>query len=266
MKAIKRALCASAALCLAAGAHAEASPWNRDGADLFTITRNAWFAAEGGEASEGTARRFEQSSVEVYTEYGLNDAVMAGGKAIYAWQTVTEQTASGADAATRLDGFAEAEVFVQGQVARWEGGALAVMATAAAPTRTSSRSRDGLAFERDARAGAAILAGWSLDRAFATMRAGPDISLGADAHTLRVEGTVGRRFGEATVLLGEAYWTQSLGGADSDGVDFSVLRVGPSVVLPVWGPVRLQLGGTFDVTGENVDLGASGFVAFWVGR
>ena len=263
--AIKRALCASASLCLAAGT-AHASPWNRDGADLFTITRNAWFAAEGGDAGEGTARRFEQSSVEVYTEYGLNDTLMAGGKAIYAWQTVTEQATSGADEATRLDGFAEAEMFVQGQIARWEGGAVAVMATAAAPTRTSSRSQDGLAFERDARAGAAVLAGWSRERAFATLRAGPDISLGDDAHTLRVEGTVGRRFGERTVLLGEAYWTQSLGGAAPGGVDFSVLRAGPSVVLPIRGRLRLQLGGTFDVAGEDVDLGASGFVAFWVGR
>ena len=239
---------------------AHASPWNRAEGDLFTITRNAWFAAEGGDADEGNERRFEQSSAELYAEYGATDRVMAGAKVIYAWQRTDD-----ADGRDQLSGFAEAEGFAQVQLRTWEGGALAVIGTLAAPTKTTSQVRDGRAFERDARAGAAVLAGWDLGRGFATVRAGPDVSLGADAHTLRVEGTLGRRVGDRTVLLGEAYLTQSLGGADPGGTDFSVLRAGPSVVLPVWRTIRVQLGATFDVTGENVDLGASGFVAFWVG-
>ena len=248
---------AAAGFALAGAAHA--SPWNRDAGDLFTITRNAWFAASA-DNPDGTERRFEQASAELYTEYGVTDRVMAGAKVIYAWQTTDDGLRE-----DRLDGFAEAEGFVQGQLATWEGGALALIATVAAPTSTTSRLIDGRAFERDARAGAAVLAGWDLGRSFATVRAGPDVSLGIDAHTLRVEGTLGRRVGERTVLLGEAYLTQSLGGADPGGADFSVLRAGPSVVLPVWRAVRMQLGATFDVTGEDVDLGASGFVAFWVG-
>ena len=255
--------CAAAGACLTPGA--EASPWNRDAGDLFTITRNAWFAADGGAAADGTERSFGQASAELYTEYGVSDRIMVGGKVIYAWQTTEETLENGARREDRLSGFAEAEGFVQGQVARWEGGALAVIATVAAPTKTTSRTIDGRAFERDARAGAAVLAGWNLGAGFATVRAGPDVSLGADAHSLRVEGTLGRRVGERTVLLGEAYLTQSLGGAEPGGADFSVLRAGPSVVLPVWRTVRVQVGATFDVTGENVDLGASGFVAFWVG-
>ena len=239
---------------------AHASPWNREGGDLFTITRNAWFSAEGGEASEGTARDFSQASVELYAEYGVTGRVMAGTKVIYAWQRTDD--ASGED---RLDGFAEAEGFAQWQAAAWDGGALAIQASASLPTETSSALRDGRAFARDARVGAAVLAGWSAGPGFATVRAGPDLSLGRDAHTLRVEGTIGRRIGERTVLLGEAYLTQSLGGAEPGGADFSVLRAGPSVVLPVWGPMRMQLGATFDVAGKGVDLGASGFVAFWVG-
>lgn len=258
-KGLRAAAATAAAMTIACGS-AAASPWNRDGGDLFTITRNAWFAAEGGDEADGTARRFEQSSVELYTEYGATARVMVGAKVIYAWQT-TE------DAIRRdsLDGFAEAEGFAQVQARTWEGGALAFQATLSAPTKTSSNLVDGRAFERDARAGAAVLAGWSTGPSFATVRAGPDLSLGRDAHTLRVEATLGRRIGERTVLLGEAYLTQSLGGAEPGGADFSVLRAGPSVVFPVWRTVRMQVGGTLDVAGDDVDLGASGFVAFWVG-
>ena len=255
-----RRAAAAATVMLAWSGAAHASPWNRAEGDLFTITRNAWFAADGGDAGEGTARRFEQSSAELYAEYGATDRVMAGAKVIYAWQRTDD-----ADGRDQLDGFAEAEGFAQWQAAAWDGGALAIQASVSAPTKTSSALRDGRAFERDARVGGAVLAGWSEGPHFATVRAGPDLSLGRDAHTLRVEGTVGRRIGGRTVLLGEAYWTQSLGGAEPDGADFSVLRAGPSVVFPVWRSVRMQLGSTFDVAGEGVDLGASGFVAFWVG-
>ena len=256
----KTALAGAAAAMAAGASAADASPWNRDPGDHFTISRTAYFAAEGGEASLGTARRFEQVSAEFYAEYGASDRVMAGGKLIYAWQQVDDPF--GQDS---LSGFAEAEGFAQVQVARWEGGALALMATANAPTRTSSRVTEGRAFERDARIGAAALAGFDLGRAFATLRAGPDLSLGDDAHTLRVEGTLGRRFGErGGLLLGEAYLTQSLGGAGPEGADFTVLRAGPSVILPFWGRTRVQLGGIVDVAGRDVDLGASAFVAFWV--
>lgn len=248
-------------VCLGVAGTAEAAPWNREGGDLFTITRNAWFAAQGGDAAQGTQRRFEQSSAELYTEYGVDDRLMVGGKAIYAWQTVDD-----ADGAENLNGFAEAEAFVQYQAYRWEGGAVAVMATVSAPTSTSSQQNEGRVFSRDARAGASVLAGFDLGRGFATVRAGPDFSLGEDAHTVRIEGTLGRRIGQRSVVLGEAFLTQSLGGAGPEGADFSVLRAGPSVVLPVWRQVRIQLGGTFDIAGRGVDLGASGFVAFWVGQ
>ena len=263
----RRAVCAATMLCVWAGGAADASPWNRDQGGLFTITRNAWFAASGGDEAAGTARRFEQSSAELYAEYGVTGRVMAGAKLIYAWQGVEEDR--GPDRAgrrDRLDGLAEAEGFAQFQLRRWEGGALAVLATASAPVGTTSRLIEGRSFDRAARVGAAVLAGFDTPGGFATVRAGPDLSLGADAHTLRVEGTIGRRLGGRSLLLGEAYLTQSLGGAGPDGVDYSVLRAGPSLILPVRGRVRMQLGGTFDVTGERVDLGASGFVAFWVGE
>lgn len=247
-------LAASCVVVAACAGHAAASPWNQDPGTGLLINKVAYYEAE----AEG--RRFEQVTSELYAERGLTRAVMVGGKLGYAWQTVDQPTNPDV-----LSGLSEAEGYLQWEVRRTDSTALALSVVAAAPTSTASRVRDGVAFERDASAGASALMGYDLGPLFLAASAGTRFSLGRDADFLRAETTVGRPFGEGGLLLVEGFATRSLGGEEPGGVAYDLYQVAPSVVLPIW-RFRLQLGATVDVAGEGLDLGAGGFVALWSGR
>ena len=256
-----RAALVSALLLPAFAADAAASPWNRDPGQPLTISKSAYYEAE----EDG--RRFVQSTAETYLEWGVTDRVMLGGKLGYAWQR-TEASAPGqASVRDSLSGFSEAELFVQGQLTRWDGGALALSATLAAPVKTTSRVFGDRAFERDGSLGAALHLGLDRDDTFAVIRVGPQVSTGDDAAFLRTEASLGRKLGArgAMVLL-EGFGTTSLGGAEAEGIDFDLYQVAPSVVLPAWRRIRVQLGGSIDVAGAGVDLGVGAFIGFWVGE
>ena len=237
---------------------AEASPWTREPGPLFTVSKVGYHAAE----DEGAARRFEQVTSETYLELGLTDRVMAGGKLTYAWQG-TEDPFVPRD---RLSGLAEAEAFVQAEAGRWDGGVVSVMATYGAPSETSSLFLDERSFERDASAGLYGLVGLNVGPGFVSVRSGPQISLGRDANLWRTDVTLGRTFENGALLLLDAYDTTSMGGADPLGLDYEVTRLAPSLVLPVRGRIKIQLGATWDARGEGVDAGAGGFLALWVGE
>ena len=171
--------------------------------------------------------------------------------------------AVGADA---LSGFAEGSVFVQGQVARWDSGALSVMASYGMPTETVSRLGTARAFSRDGHAGGSVLLGLGEGAAFGALRLGYESSLGRDADFLRSEATAGFHLSERAMLMVEAFDTRAVAGAGLGGVEYDLTQVAPSLVLRLPRRMRLQLGATFDAAGRNVDLGAGGFVALWVGE
>ena len=243
----------------AAGGAEAASPWNRDAGQGLTVSRLGYYAAEA--AGEAGARRFEQTTSELYVEFGVTERLMAGGKLTYAWQDV--EGPANADA---LSGFAEGSVFVQGQLARWDGGALGVMAGYAMPTETVSRLGSDRAFARDAHAGVSVLLGLNEGPAFLAARMGHETSLGEDADLLRTEATMGLHLPMGAMAMVEVLDTRAVTDAGLGGVDYDLTQVAPSLVLRLTGRMRMQVGATFDVAGRDVDLGTGGFVALWVGE
>ena len=242
---------------------AEASPWNRDPGRGLTISRVGYYEA----SAEG--RRFEQTTSELYAEIGVTERFMLGGKLSYAFQEIGQEAAApasvpvGADA---LSGFAEGSVFVQGQLARWDGGAVSVMATYGMPTETVSRLGTERAFSRDGSAGGSVLLGLGGGRTFGAFRLGYEGSLGRDADFLRSEATMGAHLSEGVTMMVEAFDTRAVADAALGGADYDLTQVAPSLVLRLPRRMKLQLGATLDAAGRNVDLGAGGFVALWVGE
>ena len=248
---------------------ASASPWNRDRGELLTISRYGYYEAEGaslGPAGEARDRRFTQSSSDLYVEWGVSDRVMAGGKLSYVWQGLDGALPNGARAGDALSGFAEASVFTQVALHRGDGVALSVMASASLPTETISRIGTDRAFARDGAGGIAVLLGASRGPAFASLRTGPEVSFGQDTDFLRTEASGGVHASDRVLLLAELFDTRSLGGGAPEGVDYDLTQLAPSLVLLVRERWRLQLGGTVDLSGRNVDLGTGAFVSLWVGE
>ncbi|WP_156032333.1 hypothetical protein [Parvularcula oceani] len=235
------------------GAHA--SPWTREPGRPLSISK-----LTASEAEED-GRQFGQTSLETYFEWGVGGGAMIGGKLGQAWQSIEQDAFS-----DRLSGISEAEIFVQKGFARSERGVASGAVALAAPTSTTSQLIADRAFERDAAAEISALAGYDFSAAFVTAKLGPRLSFGDDADLLKGEVTLGHARDSGTLVLVDLYATQSLGGAAPGGVDYSLYQIAPSVVLPLFGRVALQLGARADLAGENVDLGRGAFVALWVGR
>ncbi|MBB4658091.1 hypothetical protein [Parvularcula dongshanensis] len=242
-----------------------ASPWNRPAGQLLTIGKVTHQVATEEE------RRFAQTTSETYAEFGLTPRLMLGGKFGFAFQSVQQpayaQTAAVDD---RLGGLSDAEAYLQVQTWRSDRLALSAALDVAAPVSTTSRLGLDRAFGRDGAAGVSALAGYDFGPLFATFRLAPRLSLGDDAAFLKSEATLGRPFEEGWLRGGmaalELFATQSLGGAEAGGVDYSLYQLAPSLVLPLGGRFKLQIGAVFDVAGEGVDLGRGGFVGLWVGE
>lgn len=249
------------AICMAANA-AHASPWGQAEYEFLVIQRLEAYRAAAG------VREFDQNTWQIYGEYGASHGITLGGKVAYGLQDIT----SGPTLGDTREGIVDADFFVQKSLLRRGNHVISTQALYAPSTRPASALLgDARADDRDESVQLSLLYGGGSERAFVSSSVGVRYSLGADADQLRVDVSAGWHGPWGTMLMLEANSIDALNSAGVSeetgipGQEFDLLSVSPSVVATINDNIRFQMGGRFDLKGENLDLGNGAFAALWVG-
>ncbi len=239
--------------CCACFAPAYASPWGQSPREGLTITKLDHYRASDD------ARRFAQTSLETYAEFGLTPDWTVGGKLSYGWQDI--KNAAFEDQRT---GLIEADGFVQRRLFRTDHQVGALQLLYAAPVSTRSVFNPPLESGRDAAIQIGARHGWSVGPHFIASSAGYRASLGDDADQFRFDVTFARKDESGRLFLLDVFNTVGLTDAAPGGVDYDLTTLSPSIVLPVTERTQVQIGGGVDLAGRNLDKGGRLFVALWV--
>ncbi len=234
---------------------AHASPWGQMGGAYVIINRfdQYWSSAED--------RSFKQSNIQIYGEAGLPKKLTVGGKATYTAQHIERPGFE-----DHPQGISEAEVFLQRRLMKRGRSVLSAKAAYAAPTQISSALVNGVNTERDGAVQLSGLYGWSTGPIFVGGEGGYRHSFGGDADQMRLNFTLGHKARNGRLVLVELFNTISVTDPAFGGVDYDLVTLSPSIVLPARGKHKLQLGATIDLHGRNVDNGYSAFISFWKER
>lgn len=232
-----------------------ASPWGRGAGESFEVARTEFYRAED------QGRRFEQTTLESYVEWGITDRWGVGGKLTHGFQSI--ETAKIAD---NRDGIVEANIFVQRHFTLGDGAAAAIQLLYDFDTTTRSIFDRSVADRRDAGVQLSGLWGASDKHSFTTYRLGYRASLGDDSDLIKLDMTWGHHTAPRQMLLFDLYTTFSANTAEADGQDYDLVTFAPSYVFPLTKRSRLQLGGRVDLWGDGLDTGNGGFLSFWWGR
>jgi hypothetical protein len=237
---------------LTIGGQGFASPWGRDTTELLSISRLDVYRAEAAQ------RRFDQTAAQSYVEFGATDNLTIGGKVVQAWQA-----AEGDDIETRRTGVIEADVFVQRTIRSTETSAVSLQLLYAAPTRLPTFGVSGGEDGRDAAVQLGALWGRGFGQAFFSSALSYRASLGDDADQIRLDGTIGYNRTRGRLYLLDVYSTYSLGDAGPLGLDYSVMTMAPSVVLPLTQRYKIQFGANVDLATDGIDAGKGLFMGLW---
>ncbi|MCI5045696.1 MAG: hypothetical protein MRY72_13455 [Aquisalinus sp.] len=230
-----------------------ASPWPMPEGQGQTITRTENF----------TARTFRQLTTSIYSEYGLTDRTTFIGKLAYATQEYGGQFPS------TTQGLTAADISVQHLITRTDHSVFAGRITYAAETEMDRLLQaENTRFE-PIRYGNAIeiafLAGHSIHQDgsfFVTAETGFRYALADDADLINLSLTTGFKPSERWLLLAKSLNTVSLQN-DSNGIDYDVFRLEPSLVFHRNDRTSYALGASYDLYGRNLQTGSSLYLSFW---
>ncbi|MHA7870910.1 MAG: hypothetical protein ACX939_01030 [Hyphococcus sp.] len=243
---------------------AAASPWTRASNELLLISRADYFRADLGPVETDTGvvdSQFERLEANLYSEFGVTDHIMIGGKAIYgtSWLTrggVTETST----------GFSEIETFGQYQVLRSNTHAAAARVAVVIPAGFESGVRPALQAD-SVDVDIAALYGRNLltqnVKVFSTLEVGYRRRIGDPADQIRLQSALGIEPRNDLLFLIDAFVTLSLRNERPGGADFDVVKIQPSLLWRFSRRFGVQAGVTEEVAGRNIDLGRTVFLGLW---
>ena len=237
-----------------------ASPWNRNSNEVFVNSQLDYFSTNLN-CTVSACDRFERIGAGVYTEFGVTDRIMIGGKAIYSTSWMT--SANAVDFAT---GFSEAALFGQYQAFRSGPHAGAFKIAVARPASFQSGARPSLQSEGyDVEI--STLYGRTLFEApiksFASLDVGYRKRFSAAADQILLRGSVGIEPSDRILFLLDTYATVSVRNEQFSGADYDLLKLQPSLVLRFRKSWRVQVGVTEEITGRDIALGRTVFFSLW---
>ncbi|MEM9421365.1 MAG: hypothetical protein AAF986_02470 [Pseudomonadota bacterium] len=231
---------------------ATASPWGQTGGAYIVVEQFEQYWSNADD------RRFTQSTVQLYGEAGLPKKITVGGKIAYADQTIENPTL-----VDRPQGLTGAEVFLQRRLVQRGNSVLSTKATYAAPTKVTSALLDGKNTKQDGAVELSGLYGWSAGSVFMGGDLGYRRSLGGDADQARLHLTLGHKGRSGRLILVDLYNTFSITNPSTTGLDYDLISLSPSIVIPGWRKSKLQIGAKIDLYGRNVDPGYGAFISIW---
>lgn len=240
---------------------AYASAWSRDAGELMIISRADYFTSDIGEISVGGADvggSFERIESNTYVEYGVTKGLTLGGKVFYGTSWLTRGTE-----VESASGFTEFEGFAQQQVFRNDRHAGAVKIAAGVPSGFEAGARTALQSE-GVDLEFSLLYGRSVTfrpiKTFAAAEVGVRKRFSDSADQIRFLTTVGVEPSERWTFLFDTYSVKSLRNDATDGADFDVVKIQPSLVWRATRRFSFQAGVSEEITGRNLDLGTTYFL------
>lgn len=230
-------------------AEATAGPWRQIAGQRLTINTVEAFQAESDD------RQFSELISRSYSEYGLPNRLTVGAKLATAQhQTLAE------DYTVSATGITEADVFLRYQLPGDGHVVSGVKLTGGFGTSKFAGSQRVMG--QDAALAGSWLVGVGSDWAFAEAESGLRMSLGDDAHQMRVTATAGIKRGRA-MLLARTFHALAITDPQPTGNDYDRSSVSLSAVLPLRKRVLFEFGGKTDLYSRNLDRGAAVFFSLW---
>jgi len=243
---------------------ASASPWARGDGRVFIASNAEYFSAEGdflASTPNDFTDKYQRYEARTYGEFGLTDSITLGGTIVYGVSEISNELEI-----RNASGFSQLEGFIQHQL--WKGiqdvGAIRLIG--AAPTRFETGVRpgietDGAAIEARFLYGRNLIAGSS--KLFSTVEVGYRKRLGNAADFGQLDFTFGYEPSPKWLLLLQSFNTISVRNSETEGTDFDIFKVSPSVAWRIGDRWSIQAGMTYEYAGRNIPTGNTYFLSLW---
>jgi hypothetical protein len=235
---------------IAVASGALAGAWTRPSGETFASLSSSYYRTDPGS--------YEETTLDLYVEYGLRDWLTLGGAA----EIKRPVGASGdLDGETTLAGFAQARLRegAAGDPLSLQLGLRAPLGDVAAGAPPQ--------IESDWAAEIRLLYGRGFATeggdAFLDAQGAFRLNRGDDADELRLDLTAGLRPAPRWLVMVQSLNTVGLRNADRSGDDFDVYKLAPAVGYEIGWGATLLLSVEREIAGRNIDRGTRAKLAVW---
>ncbi len=259
-------LCAA----MAAAGDAWAAAWLQKEGHGEVIVNAVYYTTESSFARDGeklVQPRFIKKEINPYIEYGLSRSITIGANA--SLQDITQEPRG------ETFGLSDIEVFSRAQIWRHGGTVISLQPLVTLPGFYDKNENPALGngqadVEMRMLLGHGFqITGWNAQRHFANLEAAYRRRLGSPGDEVRVDGTLGLRPTEHTLVLNQVFSVFSLDDSTISPVllansrDYDVVKYQASVVRELTSETSLQLGVFRHIAGENTGGGGGALLSIW---